>query len=80
MMWQKIETAPKDGKTFLASDRRYIWFGFWKVQAEGGSVRKGWAICHGEGYLFADALTHWMPLPDPPSASGAAPAQGEVKE
>lgn len=63
--WQPIETAPKDGKIFLAFEpsfgRIILRFG---EHADDGSA------------LWEDTLqeywphyqpTHWMPLPDPPS-------------
>lgn len=65
MAWQPIETAPKDGSVFLA----------WT--AETADYWPGPVICRiTQGGRFridspreVGALTHWMPLPDPPANS-----------
>ena len=61
--WQPIETAPKDGKEFLVCNTRQ------------GNVKQlvSWNKVHGfwQSKGKADVSfqwTHWMPLPEPPSA------------
>jgi len=78
MNWQPIETAPKDGTEFLAYDSATKKFDVcimenWRV----GPGQSQW-ICSavqidGEnGPLSSEfgyddkAITHWMPLPEPP--------------
>lgn len=65
-MWQPIETAPKDGTAVLVYDGQDMttvkWCSHWKTWdlIECGSFASdGWT----------SGLTHWMPLPPPPSAS-----------
>lgn len=56
--WQPIETAPKDGTEILGFADRSQWVAWWSVENsrwEAGSV------------YFATELTHWQPLPAPPS-------------
>jgi hypothetical protein len=62
--WQPIETAPKDGTVFL---------GYWKKNGSLG-VRVVYAVRTDTGFYWNDystqemlLLTHWMPLPSPPS-------------
>jgi Protein of unknown function (DUF551) len=62
-MWQPIETAPKDGKSFLACYghqgnvmRIVHWMGLYGVWMSQGDVLHG----------FSTNATHWMPLPEPP--------------
>jgi hypothetical protein len=62
-MWQPIETAPRDGKTFLAytidSYGRRIEFAQW---------RPGLSENSGHFSSQSGAIpTHWMPLPTPPT-------------
>jgi hypothetical protein len=69
--WQPIETAPKgwDGTQLLvADDQGRINRAFWYGSLEDGH----WMMVGGQW-----EPTHWMPLPDPPTAaalSGEAPA------
>jgi hypothetical protein len=63
--WQPIETAPKDGTRLLLfgtervflTDRAFV--GRWDAERAGGS----WV-----GPEWRCIPTHWMPLPEPPSA------------
>lgn len=84
MEWQPIETAPKDGTLFLCwvSAVRYgeteegqqyqhdvsqVDFCNWRTMAEHQGC--GWFDpCCGQ---IGDAqyVTHWMPLPEPPSSN-----------
>lgn len=63
MQWQPWETAPKDGKPFLAtwSDTRgdrYVQPVRW--------LNGQWLHTWDHGQLQAEP-THWMPLPTPPA-------------
>jgi hypothetical protein len=83
MTWQPISTNPKDGSAFRAYAPELVDVDF----NPGGSVE---ACFDGERFVGAvwdgcfDAWntvpitpTHWMPLPDPPSAGPTSPTQGE---
>lgn len=71
-MWQPIETAPKDERNILA-----IRFGeecnpsyrvvYWDTEAEAPHM---WHVEDAaDGFnVHQDFFTHWMPLPEPPSA------------
>lgn len=66
-MWQTIDTAPKDGSSFLSVDESgfisVAWWdnatfdgeGQWMSERENSAVPRGTA-----------ELTHWMPLPELP--------------
>jgi hypothetical protein len=57
MNWQPIETAPKDGKIFLAIDSsHHYYFAFWCT----------WMKAWKDAYQQVDA-EYWMPLPEPPA-------------
>lgn len=61
--WQSVETAPKDGRAFLAVDR----FGDQWICVNHGYSIVGLgckAIVMAE--QIAEGATHWMPLPAPP--------------
>lgn len=69
MMWQPIETAPKDGTEILLSDGACVSIGGWLSRQDVGDecpfgTDPGWwaVACHNP--------THWMPLPDPPTQEG----------
>jgi hypothetical protein len=66
--WQPIETAPKDGSGFIATDGK--WCGQGYFCSESGVFVL--ANCHVTDPFSVElhGLTHWMPLP-------AAPAGGE---
>jgi hypothetical protein len=64
-MWQKIETAPKDGVYVLVA-RAGQWVGEARW-TEGGGWREpnnDWTDSWGQELH----PTHWMPLPAPPTA------------
>ena len=73
--WQPIETAPKDGADVLLWERYsdVPFVGYWYEKR----FIKKWAVntehyCINGDASFGDQLTqnlitHWMPLPDPPS-------------
>lgn len=65
MDWQPIETAPRDGTSFLV----------WLPTPELGSNVQVWSrrtekysgtICGRFAFDFRAGPTHWMPLPEPP--------------
>ena len=61
MEWKPIETAPKDGTEIL------VWDKWDRTAAYWSEVDKIWRVA---GALEDDLATptHWMPLPDPPTA------------
>jgi hypothetical protein len=77
--WQPIETAPKDGTWFLAARRgegpdQYeigaydpLMFAEY-VEVEAGLFRKEMRPSYDwRGFNNFRRMTHWMPLPTPPS-------------
>ena len=64
--WQPIETAPRDGTPILGArldcNDQYVMY--WMEEDETAPLYR-WAIIDG-GVMHKDALTHWMPLPEPP--------------
>lgn len=86
MMWQPIETAPKDATAILVM--RDIWPGARSGRAEecnghntyvaawwpGERGGQGAWICYMDAVLDPECPvepTHWVPLPDPPGAQPA---------
>lgn len=61
--WQPIETAPKDGKEFLAMAHFYgavvVYFDYLDEKFSCGF--------DDSGFFDTLTLTHWMPLPPPPT-------------
>ena len=69
MQWQPIETAPKDGTVIILFDGKSVWAGRWI----GHSYYPWVAIdnhIYGPRGLKAKDVTHWMPLPPPPTDEG----------
>jgi hypothetical protein len=63
--WEPIETAPRDGTPILvAAGRRYYPMSCWWSEKH-----QQWVIRESAGrVVYVDfPLTHWMPLPEPPS-------------
>lgn len=66
--WQPIETAPRDGTTFIATDGNevepvyYVRYSHWSV---GEYDLRYSSRQEGEESLWFNP-THWMPLPKPP--------------
>lgn len=60
MYWQPIETAPRDGVTFLAWDGYAVLGAWYEIDCE----YHYWAMDGDE--IDAADVTHWMPLPEPP--------------
>lgn len=71
MSWMPIETAPKDGRVFLAAGGKFhiTIHGQWALV---GNCFKFYAIpdLHGDciGAKQTDHPTHWQPLPEPPAS------------
>lgn len=76
MQWQSIETAPKDGTDILGFCRDAWSTPTWPRESEDYVVAHwevssydatgSWVESSGEQYQ-AYPLTHWMPLPPPPT-------------
>ena len=74
--WQPIESAPKDGSSFLCYDPNHSEEKIYVVKYRPAQVSYGiWSNCSypesfteasGEEY-FIWKPTHWMPLPQPPT-------------
>lgn len=71
--WLPIETAPKDSTSILIytpNSRRVVREAWWAIPYE-GSPDGYWSTPigpTGRGYtILPEAVTHWMPLPDPPA-------------
>jgi hypothetical protein len=65
MIWQPIETAPKDGTTILGAD--FCSFtNQWNISTV--SWDGAWSLVITGAYAEDDKWnpTHWMPLPTPP--------------
>jgi hypothetical protein len=66
MEWQPIETAPKDGRSFMLwvaqSDMGAHWFAPVSITPDGN----WWDDSTGDNIQPVNGATHWMPLPDPP--------------
>ena len=83
MEWQLIETAPKDGTVFIgwvgaerwsspdgggsgcAYETSQVDFCWWRLVAESP---EGGYFDNSSGQIGdSQAVTHWMPMPEPPS-------------
>ena len=71
-MWEKIETAPKDGRHILLGSPKWAtcWHGYWRAGREPGTpVGAAWGDPGWTRTNFCDTglePTHWHPLPEPP--------------
>lgn len=67
MNWQPIETAPKNGTKILVA-----WINQWKtgphIEVCETGEEGGWFYSYDGDQPQSDP-THWMPLPEPPTAS-----------
>lgn len=83
--WQDIATAPKDG-TYLLLWEQYstnpfvgCWaFGSWSVSHEHVDAEGGWDGAIVVDSISQDRITHWMPLPPPPTTSAGSGKGGEA--
>jgi len=78
MDWYPIETAPKSTPVLLWARGWSIELGIYFGNQRG---EEGWHHWEGSRKFFSEP-THWMPLPDPPSAKEAAvdPPKGAESE
>lgn len=61
--WQPIETAPKDGQTFIL----VFGLGFFRPIIARCEIYNGESHWFGDDdYPYNGEFTHWMPLPSPP--------------
>ncbi len=63
--WQPIETAPKDGSTFLTFSPPALKDPNPDYDTAGYNIETGQFWKAGCGWQW---VTHWMPLPEPPNA------------
>lgn len=73
MLWQPMETAPKDGTTILVvhqKSREVIAVKFSRWKGPEGKTDLGVYLVEdghiSHGYVHWSRLTHWMPLPEAP--------------
>lgn len=77
MIWQPIETAPKDGTTILlyrpsAHPWGMVTPGKWDAQPHSKKPNPYWEMWFKIGGNYESRAwppTHWMPLPAPPEAT-----------
>jgi hypothetical protein len=78
--WQPIETAPKDGTYILVASASGPWVAHWApVAVSGYRFEQPWRSVmlnhdHIHGATRYLPPTHWMPLPDAPTASASKAA------
>lgn len=78
MTWQPIETAPKTGDAVLVirvgkeSEPSYNVV-YWDEDHLGSGASHPWICMEGGQSYHKDWPTHWMQLPDPPSADAKSP-------
>lgn len=73
--WRPIETAPKDGTTFLAYQAEEgVDFFHWQDFGADSTAPKGWrdSFIHVYPEGSENGPKHWMPLPVPPAAEQEA--------
>lgn len=67
-MWQRIDTAPKDGTNILCTDGEEIKVAFWSMSPWVTWNGQGsWTVflCRSDSEIICP--THWMPLPELPT-------------
>lgn len=70
MTWQPIDTAPKDGTYILAFDGEdYITIVSWAQYHINKGKRGCWLDRENDPWI----LTHWQPLPAPPTEGNPEP-------
>lgn len=63
MIWQPIETAPKDEKLKILCRGTRVTCGNW-AERKGRNTVSQWVSWDG-GFKVKEPPTHWMPLPEP---------------
>lgn len=58
--WQQIQTAPKDETDILLTNGEDVWLDYW------WKAEEIWMYC--DQWSEPKIPTHWMKLPEPPSA------------
>jgi hypothetical protein len=66
--WRPIETAPRDGSKFLATDGVRYSDARWPTGMACGRWEGNGDSARWVGSTLWPSPTHWMPLPDPPEA------------
>jgi hypothetical protein len=84
--WRPIETAPKGDANLLLTDGRIVSAGGWTTDMDCGAEYEGQIGMAGWWWIEVGECkpTHWMPLPQPPSAAieaaSEAPSQPQASE
>ena len=92
MTWQPIETAPRDGKVFLAArfmpeeDADYevgsyaprIWDRY-EVVSDGLFKKVSDIVCEWDGFNNVHRMTHWMPVPSAPEIQQTVTKETETE-
>ena len=70
--WKLIETAPKDGTRVLVYGEEVVMALVWDVyypshKAQQGTEEFGWVTFPGQIGVDMSEVSHWQPLPEPPS-------------
>ena len=71
--WQPIETAPEDEKVIIATDLGWIDTAFGTTDEDTGI--KTWFWQGGREVHPNNTITHWTPLPGPPSSTSQDTAE-----
>lgn len=84
MNWQPIETAPKDGtRILLFVGGSMIVVGQWDSDRNAAKPKPYWdndlRYVFGKTHARSVPITHWMPLPKPPSKGAGGWREGEGK-
>lgn len=69
--WQPIETAPKDGREFLAVNAHHAGVSYRVVYFDDDAKEPYiWRVEDSQAGFnhHKDFFTHWMPLPEPPTS------------
>ena len=68
--WLSIESAPKDGRAILVTSKRLTpQLVRWMISTDKGAPKGDWFVGGYDGPRIGLPVTHWMPLPSPPTES-----------